>query len=208
MIARRPMANDREIPYLTPNDAVAYLRLRRRTLANMGHRRNGPDYRKHGGRIVYDINDLDAWSNATRRRSGHDVPRPKAPAAEDYGDIEYDGGDACDPNNDAGLETTVRPISLLAQRDVAVLVTAPCATSHLIVNVTPSIPVGLYCIEHRAHAWSDFVHNALTHKYRNIGVARGYLRQDRHLLKSIAAMDTDQLSRRGSAVWINGHIRV
>ena len=72
-IARRPMAHDRETPYLTPNEAAACLRLRRRTLADMRHRRTGPHYRKHCGRIVYSVNDLDAWSSATLRRSEHDA---------------------------------------------------------------------------------------------------------------------------------------
>jgi hypothetical protein len=31
------------------------------------------------------------------------VPRPKAPVAEDYDDIEYDDGYTGDPNNDIGL---------------------------------------------------------------------------------------------------------
>jgi hypothetical protein len=97
------MAHDRETPYLTAVEAAAYLRLQVRTLANMRHRRTGPHYRKHGGRIVYDINDLDTWSSATRRRSEHDVPRPKVPAPEDYDDIDYRIGDTCDPNKDAGL---------------------------------------------------------------------------------------------------------
>lgn len=102
MIARRPMAHDRESPYLTSAEAAAYLRLQVRTLANMRHRRTGPHYRKHGGLIVYDINDLDAWSTATRRRSEHDVPRPKVPAPEDYDDMDYHDSSTGEPSNDAG----------------------------------------------------------------------------------------------------------
>jgi conjugative transfer signal peptidase TraF len=91
---------------------------------------------------------------------------------------------------------------------VAVLFTAPYAASRLIVNVTPSVPVGLYWIEHRAPARADFVLVTLSSKHRNIAVARGYLRPDHHLLKNIAAMEGDHVCRRGSAVWINGQIRV
>ena len=76
------------------------------------------------------------------------------------------------------------------------------------MNVTPSVPVGLYWIERRASARVDFVLVAVTPKHRALAVARGYLRQEQHLLKHIAAMDGDQVCRRGSAVWINGHIRV
>ena len=84
----------------------------------------------------------------------------------------------------------------------------PVCQSRLIVNVTPSVPVGLYWIERRASARVDFVLVAVTPKHRALAVARGYLRQEQHLLKHIAAMDGDQVCRRGSAVWINGHIRV
>lgn len=57
----------------TPAATATYYQLQLRTLANMHNRRTGPDYRKHGGRIVYDINELDAWSSATRRRSERNV---------------------------------------------------------------------------------------------------------------------------------------
>jgi excisionase family DNA binding protein len=56
-------------PFLTTKEAAAYLRIKRRTLANMRHRRTGPEFRKHGGRIVYRIEDLDVWSTGTQRRA-------------------------------------------------------------------------------------------------------------------------------------------
>jgi conjugative transfer signal peptidase TraF len=104
--------------------------------------------------------------------------------------------------------STVRPVGILVIAALSVLAIAPLAASRLIVNLTPSVPVGVYRIEHRAPARGDFVLLALTPKYRDIAVARGYLRQEQHLLKNIAAMDGDQVCRRGLAVWINGHIRV
>jgi Helix-turn-helix domain len=55
-------------PYLTTNEAAAFLRIKPRTLANMRHNEMGPDHRKHGGRVVYAVDDLTAWSNSTRRR--------------------------------------------------------------------------------------------------------------------------------------------
>lgn len=104
--------------------------------------------------------------------------------------------------------TTLRPFHFSALAAVAVLATAPLAASRLIVNVTPSVPVGLYWIERRAPARGDFVLVALSSKYRDLAVARGYLRAHHHLLKIVAAMDGDRVCRRGSTVWINGHIRV
>jgi hypothetical protein len=61
------MAHVRSSPYLTVYEAAAFLRLRPRTLDNMRWRGIGPKYRKHGGRIVYDINDLIEWSRNNGR---------------------------------------------------------------------------------------------------------------------------------------------
>jgi conjugative transfer signal peptidase TraF len=104
--------------------------------------------------------------------------------------------------------TTVRPFHLAGLVAVASLVAAPLAASRLIVNVTPSVPVGLYWIERRVPARGDFVLVALSSKYRDLAVGRGYLREHHHLLKNVGAMAGDHVCRRGSAVWINGHIRV
>ena len=95
------MAQDKDSPYLTPREAAAFLRLKRRTLANMRHRRTGPHYRKHGGRIVYSVDDLKAWSRATRRRSEHDTPAPKAQILDDSDGLDFDDGDDSAPVDDA-----------------------------------------------------------------------------------------------------------
>ena len=87
------MAQDKDSPYLTPREAAAFLRLKRRTLANMRHRHTGPHYRKHGGRIVYSVDDLTTWSSATRRRSEHDAPALKVFPPDDIDAHEFDDGD-------------------------------------------------------------------------------------------------------------------
>ncbi|MGB6230157.1 MAG: helix-turn-helix domain-containing protein [Litorimonas sp.] len=51
-------------PYLTPEEAGAYLRLESQTLNNMRWKGLGPNYRKHGGKVVYHRDDLDAWSRS------------------------------------------------------------------------------------------------------------------------------------------------
>ena len=56
-------------PYLTVAEAAAFLRLKPRTLDNMRCSGVGPIYCKHGGRILYNLWDLIAWSKASRRRS-------------------------------------------------------------------------------------------------------------------------------------------
>jgi len=57
----------RKSPYFKVREAAAFLRLRPRTLDNFRWRGVGPKYRKHGGRIVYDINDLIDWSRSHGR---------------------------------------------------------------------------------------------------------------------------------------------
>ncbi len=61
------MCRDIPSPYLTNAEAAAYLRIKPRTLANMRNNGFGPAHRKHGGRVVYTIEDLNAWSDSTRR---------------------------------------------------------------------------------------------------------------------------------------------
>jgi Helix-turn-helix domain len=56
-------------PYLTVYETAERLRLKPRTLENMRQRGTGPIYGKHGGRVVYHRDDLDAWSEATRHRA-------------------------------------------------------------------------------------------------------------------------------------------
>jgi hypothetical protein len=60
-------------PYLTSQEAADYLRLDVKTLNNMRWRGEGPNYRKHGGKVVYHLSDLNYWS--TDRDAGdHRVP--------------------------------------------------------------------------------------------------------------------------------------
>jgi len=49
-------------PYKTVVEAAAFLRLSPQTLNNMRSRKEGPSYHKHGRRILYDIDELRAWS--------------------------------------------------------------------------------------------------------------------------------------------------
>ena len=66
-------------PFLTSQEAGGYLRLDAKTLNNMRWRGEGPNYRKHGGKVVYHITDLDYWSK-DRDAKDHRVP-PKDEAA-------------------------------------------------------------------------------------------------------------------------------
>lgn len=53
-------------------EAAKHLRISAATLAKHRCYGTGPVYRKNGGRVVYAINDLDAWSRRGARRSTSD----------------------------------------------------------------------------------------------------------------------------------------
>lgn len=81
-------------PYLTLTEAAAYLRLNTRTLDNMRGRGVGPIYCKHGGRVVYHRDDLDAWSKSSRRHSSSERAREVSAADAARGDngvVEFSG---------------------------------------------------------------------------------------------------------------------
>lgn len=49
--------------YLLPKEAGLILRVSPKTLANWRWRGTGPKYRKHGGTVVYCIDDLERYSD-------------------------------------------------------------------------------------------------------------------------------------------------
>ena len=52
----------KQTPYFLPAEAARYLRLEPRTLEDHRKFKTGPAYRKHGGKVCYHEDDLDAWS--------------------------------------------------------------------------------------------------------------------------------------------------
>lgn len=61
--------------FLKTPDAAVHLGLSARTLEKHRCYGTGPVYRKLGGRIVYAIDDLDAWAEIGLRRSTSDPGR-------------------------------------------------------------------------------------------------------------------------------------
>jgi hypothetical protein len=61
--------------YLRTPDAALHLGLSARTLEKHRCYGTGPIFRKLGGRIVYDLADLDAWATIGTRRSTSDPGR-------------------------------------------------------------------------------------------------------------------------------------
>ena len=56
--------SDQEL--MNTREAAAYLHVSTATLTSWRSRGNGPPYRKHGGRVVYALEDLRAWSELRR----------------------------------------------------------------------------------------------------------------------------------------------
>ena len=66
---RTKMTDNQKSPYLNVAEAGAYLRFKKRTLDNMRWMGTGPNFRKHGGRVFYHIDELKEWSLETRAKS-------------------------------------------------------------------------------------------------------------------------------------------
>ena len=54
--------------FLIASEAAAKLRMAKRTLDNHRWKGTGPKFRRHGGRIVYRLSDLLAWSEERAAR--------------------------------------------------------------------------------------------------------------------------------------------
>ena len=59
------MQENQTSPFYTSEEAAIYLRMNAKTLKNLRWRGNGPPYRKHGGKAIYHIDDLNRWSRST-----------------------------------------------------------------------------------------------------------------------------------------------
>lgn len=70
----KPSTTDTAIKprYVTTPDAAIHLGLSPRTLEKHRCYGTGPTYRKLGGRVVYAIDDLEAWAELGTRRSTSD----------------------------------------------------------------------------------------------------------------------------------------
>ena len=61
--------------YMTPNDAAGYTSYKVGTLANMRVTGGGPRYLKRGKKVLYVVEDLDAWMRADMRTSTSESPK-------------------------------------------------------------------------------------------------------------------------------------
>jgi len=66
------MANERPTPYVPQKAAAEYINGSERTLEAWRHKGGGPPYFKCGRRVLYLLDDLDAFIRAGRRASTSD----------------------------------------------------------------------------------------------------------------------------------------
>jgi conjugative transfer signal peptidase TraF len=78
----------------------------------------------------------------------------------------------------------------------------------LVINLTPSVPTGLYIRSAAPPRTADFVLVRLPMHLRQFAARRRYLRANRLLLKIVGASSGDVVCRLGSRVWTSGHSRV
>lgn len=64
-------------PYLTVEQAAKRLLVKPTTMRNWRTQHLGPVFRAHGGRIVYLIEDLDAWSDSQKHQTAKPRKNPK-----------------------------------------------------------------------------------------------------------------------------------
>lgn len=88
------------------------------------------------------------------------------------------------------------------------LSTTPSEDRSLVMNLTSSVPIGLYVRNAAPPRTGDFVLLRLPMHLRQFAAQRDYLPLNRLLLKIVAASTGDAVCRFGSRVWVGGHSAV
>ena len=73
------MEHSIESPFYTIEEAATFLRVKVSTLDAMRWRNEGPNYRKHGAKVLYHRADLDYWSHS---RNIGNYPTPANDSAD------------------------------------------------------------------------------------------------------------------------------
>jgi hypothetical protein len=102
------MRDDCNVPFLTVEEAATVLRVAKRTLDSHRSKKTGPVFRRHGGRIVYRLSDLLAWSEQRAVRT----TGPRRKSISSPKDAERSG----DRPSRAGLSEGDYPITFLERQ--------------------------------------------------------------------------------------------
>jgi len=62
--------------YMTTKEAARYVALSPRTLEKYRRTGEGPIFRRFGGRVIYALDDIEAWANRSIHMSISDDMRP------------------------------------------------------------------------------------------------------------------------------------
>jgi conjugative transfer signal peptidase TraF len=100
----------------------------------------------------------------------------------------------------------MRPCLFTATLAIAALLISPAITPHYILNLSHSVPVGLYRLKGRSLQRGDFAVIHLGEPWRDLAQSRGYLLSKAWLIKPVAALAGDRVCRSGRVITINGHI--
>jgi conjugative transfer signal peptidase TraF len=100
----------------------------------------------------------------------------------------------------------MRPRFILITATLAVLAVLikPAITPVYILNVSRSVPVGLYRLEGRSLQCGDFAVIQLDQPWHDLAQSRGYLLSKAWLIKPVAALAGDHVCRSEQLITING----
>ena len=162
--------------FFTIEEAAKLLRVHRRTLDNLRWKKEGPRFRRHGGRIVYELKDLLEWSEQRRARF------------------------------EPAQKSQKRPLLTIAMLALGVpALTCPKAkVPTLLWNLSPSVPVGLYRLTAGLPAKDALAVIHLPEPFNTLASTRRYLPAGALLIKRVAAGAGDLVCRHGALVTING----
>jgi conjugative transfer signal peptidase TraF len=75
-----------------------------------------------------------------------------------------------------------------------------------VLNLSPSVPVGLYRLESRNPHRGGLAVIRMGQPWRDLAASRGYLPPGAALIKPVAALAGDRVCRSGAAITINGRL--
>jgi conjugative transfer signal peptidase TraF len=99
-----------------------------------------------------------------------------------------------------------RLILSVAGLAVAALLIKPALAPLYVLNLSPSVPVGLYRLGGGNPHRGGLAVIRLSQPWRDLAASRGYLPPDAWLIKSVAALAGDSVCRSGLKITINGRL--
>ncbi len=99
-----------------------------------------------------------------------------------------------------------RFVLLLALSAAAALLISLAISPRYILNLSHSVPIGLYRLEGQSPQRGDLAVIQLGEPWRGLARSRGYLAPKAWLVKPVAGLAGDHVCRTGRAISINGHI--